>query len=114
MNSKGLTLTEILLSTVLMSILILSLFRFSSSRIEAVKAVRANTIALFTMESAKNYILLMGEEGNKKVEGADSTAIFPRNRWKHDWRETGGAVKIRLADLKAQPGRIYSCEVKLP
>ncbi|MFZ5953345.1 MAG: hypothetical protein ACOYXC_21750 [Candidatus Rifleibacteriota bacterium] len=97
-----------------MSILILSLFSFNSSRIEAVKAVRANTIALFTMESAKNYLLLMGEEGNKKVDGADSTTIFPRNRWKHEWRETNGVVKIRLVDLKAEPGRIYSCEVKLP
>lgn len=110
-KKRGLTLMEILLTTVLMSILTASLFKLNSHRSETLQVIKNNTIALYALESARNHTLMLYENGNGEVR--EATGILPKNSWSGEWSVDKNLVTIKLQNKKSTLGRIYQTEVQI-
>lgn len=106
----GLTLMELVITMVLLTILISSLYRLNSNRIVTLQAINDNTIALFAAESSKNRALLELES-----PGAVQTlpAVFPDEGWLIRSSSQGQIVKIALQKAGVKNPRIFHTEVIL-
>ncbi len=106
----GLTLMELVITMVLLTILISSLFRLNSNRIVTLQAINDNTIALFAAESAKNRALLESESP-ETVETLP--AVFPDEGWQIRSSAQGQVVKITLQKAGVKKPRLFHTEVIL-
>lgn len=110
---SGITLLEISLTIFLLSFLLASLFKLNSGRMAALQAVRSNTIALFSLESAKNKLLLMNESGNHGLAGNEPYDFLPRKNWHFRWYSDNGLATIGLIDSRSPQKRTYITQVRL-
>ena len=113
MNRKGLTLMETLLTTVLLGILFSSLFKLNSIRQETIAAMRANTTALYALESARNYVLLMNENANLPVKEIEPPGRFANPNLYLNMVSQDDVVRITFSDYRLLNGRRYVAEVDL-
>ena len=83
MKKSGLTLMEVLLTTVLFSILLAGIFGLSDSQKKTIDLMKDNNLALFTFESLKNKALHYNEMLQLKGELKKSFAgkILDDEKW---------------------------------
>lgn len=117
MKRSGLTLLEIVLTVTLLSILFAGLFNLHEARKTSIEGIKANTFAIFAMESLKNRVLFLKESGelNLKNWEALSPGIFTSRNWQLTWakleKPEGSFLKFKLADLQSPQKRAFFQEV---
>jgi hypothetical protein len=101
---------EAVITMILLSILISSLFRLNSNRMLTLQTINDNTIALYAVESAKNRALLQLEDPafEKKLP-----AVFPEERWLIRSFANGAGIKITVQKAMIKNPRVYHAEVVL-
>lgn len=120
-NSKGLTLMELSLTIMFVSIMFMGIFNLMDTQRYVVKRLENNTAAVFFLESVRNYVQMHVANGRalNDFSSAELKTLVSRHSWEiglelaNDAR--GEKLVISLFNKDASAGQCaYATEVRNP
>lgn len=120
-KNKGLTLMELSLTVVFVSILFMGIFSLIDTQRYVVKRLENNTAAIFFLESAQNYIKMQVANGKalNEISSWELKKLLSRHAWEVGLELTSDAngekLVVSLFNKDASAGQCaYATEVRKP